>query len=157
VDDSPIVTAGCTMVSKQLATAALVLLGLMFIAGPLASAFHLAPEPVLPPRAAAFMWALADSGYMFPLLWAGEIAAGILVLSGALPPMGLVLLAPVVLNIAAFHLFLAPANAAPAIVACAVELFLAWHYRAAYEPLFRNVRVGNPFRRDRSYRQQGST
>jgi len=129
------------MTSKLSATVARGLLGLMFIAGPLATAFHLVPEPVLPPHAAAFMRALADSRYMLPLLWASEIAAGILVLSEALTPLGLVLLAPVLLNIAAFHLFLAPANAAPATVACALELLLAWHYRAAYAPLFRNVRV----------------
>jgi len=129
------------MTSKRLATIARVLLGLMFIAGSLATAFHLVLEPVLPPRAGAFMRALAVSGYMLPLLWSSEIGAGILVLSPVLTLLGLVLLAPILLNIAASHLCLAPANATPAIVACALELLLAWRYRAAYAPLFRNLRV----------------
>lgn len=55
-------------------------LGVIFIAGPLASALHLAPEPVLPPGAAAFTGALARTGYMLPLLWGTEIAAGVLLL-----------------------------------------------------------------------------
>src|SRR5215472_10898602 len=109
------------MTSKRLATVARVLLGLMFIAGPFATAFHLVPEPVLPPRAGAFMRALAVSGYMLPLLWSSEIGAGILVLSPVLTLLGLVLPAPILLNIAASHLCLAPANAAPAMVASALE------------------------------------
>jgi len=86
------------MTSKRLATVARVLLGLVFIAGPLATAFHLVPEPVLPPRAGAFMRALAESGYMLPLLWSSEIGAGILVLSPVLTLLGLVLLAPILLQ-----------------------------------------------------------
>jgi hypothetical protein len=46
------------------------------------------------------------------------------------------LLAPIVLNIAGFHFFLAPAGAGIAIVLLLLHVYLAWVYRAAYAPLF---------------------
>jgi hypothetical protein len=110
-------------------------LGLIFVVGPLATALHLAPEPALPPTGAAFVTALRTTGYMLPLLWSTEIAGGILLLSGVLAPLGLVLLGPVIVNIAAFHLFLVPQGLPLAFVACALEVFLAWQYRHAFAPL----------------------
>jgi hypothetical protein len=73
---------------------------------------------------------------MLPLLWGTEIIAGILLLAGVLVPLALVLLAPVIVNIAAFHVFLAPGAIQPAIVVSALELFLGWKYRSAFGPLF---------------------
>lgn len=116
-------------------------MGLMFVAGPLTTALHLAPEPALAPGAAAFLAALSRTGYMLPLLWGTEIAAGALLLAGLMVPLGLILLAPVIVNIAGFHLFLAPKAIAPAIVACTLELFLAWKYREEFAPLFRISRA----------------
>jgi uncharacterized membrane protein YphA (DoxX/SURF4 family) len=115
-------------------------LGLMFVAGPLATALHLAPEPALPPGGPSFIAALASTGYMLPPLWSTEIAAGILLLSGVMAPLGLVLLAPVLVNIAAFHIFLVPQGLPPAIMACALEVVLAWEYRGAFAPLLQAIR-----------------
>lgn len=114
--------------------------GLLFVAGPLATALHLVAEPALPPRAAAFMGALARTGYMLPLLWSTEIVCGLLLLSGFLVPVALAMLAPVIVNIVAFHVFLAPSAMPPAIVVSALEIFLAWQYREAFRPLFRTAR-----------------
>jgi len=111
------------------------LLGIIFVAGPVAAMFH-AGEPTLPPRAAAFAGALAKTGYMMPLLWSTEIVAGLMLLGGILVPIALLLLAPVVVNIALFHAFLAPAGAGPAALVIGLEIFLAWQYRRAFEPLF---------------------
>jgi putative oxidoreductase len=102
------------------------LLGFIFVAGPLASALNLVPEPAAPPAAAAFVAALGATGYMLPLLWSTEIAAGVLLLSGLMVPFALTLLAPVIVNIAAFHVFLAPNGYPPALVVIALELFLVW-------------------------------
>jgi hypothetical protein len=111
------------------------ILGFIFVAGPLAAVFHVG-EPALPPDAAAFAVALAKTGYMMPLLWSTEILAGVLLLSGILVPVALLLLAPLIVNIAAFHAFLAPGQFAPAVVVVVLELFLAWQYRDAFKPLF---------------------
>ena len=111
------------------------LLGLIFVAGPAAAMFH-AVEPTLPTQAAAFNAALARTGYMMPLLWSTEIVAGLMLLSGILVPLALLLLAPVVVNIALFHALLAPAGAGPAALVIGLQIFLAWQYRHAFEPLF---------------------
>ena len=111
------------------------LLGIIFIAGPVAAMFHVG-EPTLPPRATAFAGALANTPYMMPLLWSTEIVAGLMLLSGILVPIALLLLAPVVVNIALFHAFLAPAGAGPAALVIGLQIFLAWQYRRAFEPLF---------------------
>jgi uncharacterized membrane protein YphA (DoxX/SURF4 family) len=123
-------------------------LGLMFVAEPLARAVHLAPEPALPPSGAAFLAALAATGYMLPLLWSTEIAAGILLLSGVMAPLGLVLLAPVLVNIAAFHIFLVPQGLPVAIVVGVIEVVLAWEYRRAFAPLLHAIRFSEGSRRD---------
>jgi uncharacterized membrane protein YphA (DoxX/SURF4 family) len=117
-----------------------VLLGLIFVAGPLATALHLIPDPAMPPKGAAFAAALAQTGYMLPLLWNTEIAAGVLLLSGLFVPVALLMLAPVIVNIAAFHLFLVPSGMPTAIVVTALEVSLAWRYREAYRPLFKTAR-----------------
>jgi hypothetical protein len=112
------------------------LLGFIFVVGPLGSALHLFAEPALPPGAAAFVGALTASGYMLPLLWSTEIAAGGLLLLGRLVPFALLLLAPVVVNIAAFHLFLASGGLGIAVLISVLEGILAWQHRAAFAPLF---------------------
>jgi hypothetical protein len=53
----------------------------------------------------------------------------------ALVPLALVRLAPVVLNIVAFHAFLAPSGLGLANVLLALTLYLAWVNRRAYPPL----------------------
>lgn len=110
-------------------------LGFIFVAGPLVTALHLAPEPAMPPMASAFLAALAATGYMLPLLWTTEIAAGGLLLSGLMVPLALVLLAPVIVNIAAFHVFLDPPGLPPAIMVSVLELSVAWRYRQAFGSL----------------------
>jgi hypothetical protein len=59
------------------------------------------------------------------------------VLTGFFVPFALVLLAPVVVNIFAFHAFLDPGNIALGIVLGVLEAYLAWYYREAFLPLFR--------------------
>jgi uncharacterized membrane protein YphA (DoxX/SURF4 family) len=112
------------------------LLGFIFVVGPLGTALHVFSEPALPPSAAAFVGALTASGYMLPLLWSTEIAAGALLLLGRLVPVALLLLAPVVVNIAAFHLFLAPGGLGIAVLISVLEGVLAWQHRATFAPLF---------------------
>jgi uncharacterized membrane protein YphA (DoxX/SURF4 family) len=91
--------------------------------------------PAPPPQAGAFEGALFASGYLFPLLKVTEVVAGLLLLSGLFVPLALALLAPVVVNIVAFHLFLAPAGLPIPLAVLAVEIYLAWTYRAAFAPM----------------------
>jgi len=124
------------MTSRNVTVALRCILGLMFVAGPLWTAFHAVPEPGLPPGAAALVGAFASSGYMLPLLWTTEIAAGVLLLLGIAVPFALVLLAPVIVNILGFHLVLAPNGLPAALAIGALELALAWQHRDAFARLF---------------------
>jgi len=123
-------------ISRKVPTAARIVLGLIFVVFGLNGLLHFLPQPAPPPAAGAFAGAMAATGYFFPLLKVTEIVAGSLLLLGVAVPFALTLLAPIIVNIVAFHLFLAPGNWAVVAVLLASELFLAWTYRAAFAPLF---------------------
>jgi uncharacterized membrane protein YphA (DoxX/SURF4 family) len=108
--------------------AARIFLGLIFFVFGLNGFLHFLPNPPLPDAAGAFMGALAKTGYMFPLIKGTEVLGGLLLLSGRLVPLGLLLLAPVIVNIVAFHFVLAPPNPVTFLV-LALPLYLAWVYR----------------------------
>jgi hypothetical protein len=75
---------------------------------------------------------------MLPLLFATQIIGGIPLLAGMYVPVGLALLAPVIVNIFFFQLFLAPGGLLIAIVVVALELFLVWRYRDAFGTMLRS-------------------
>jgi hypothetical protein len=79
--------------------------------------------------------ALLRSGYLFPLIKGTEVAAGALLLANRFVPLALVVIAPVIVNIVAFHAFLAPSGLVLAGALDALEIALAWVHRAAYRPL----------------------
>ena len=113
-------------------TAARVALGLIFFVFGLNGFLHFLPQPPLSGPPAAFLGALVGTGYMIPLIKATEVAAGVLLLLGRYVPLALTLLAPVIVNIVAFHAFLAPSGIALPLVVLALEVTLAWAYRASY-------------------------
>jgi uncharacterized membrane protein YphA (DoxX/SURF4 family) len=121
--------------SSKLPIVARLLLGTVFLVFGLNGFFHFLPQPPAPPQAMAFAGALGASGYLFPLLKATEVVAGVLLLLGFVP-IALTLLAPIVVNIVAFHLFLAPGNYAVVGLVLAAEIYLAIVHRAAFAPLF---------------------
>jgi uncharacterized membrane protein YphA (DoxX/SURF4 family) len=122
-------------IRKHLPTAARLFLGLVFTVFGLNFFLHFLPTPPAPPRAASFAGALFASGYFFPLLKTTEVAAGLLLLGNRFVTLALAVLAPIVINIAGFHLFLAPSGMALPLAVLAAELYLAWTYRAAFAPM----------------------
>jgi uncharacterized membrane protein YphA (DoxX/SURF4 family) len=120
---------------KLVPTTARLFLGLVFTVFGLNFFLHFLPTPPEPPKALAFAGALFGSGYLFPLLKSIEVAAGLLLLSGLFVPLALALLAPVLVNIIGFHLFLAPGGLPIPLALLAAELYLAWTYRAAFAPM----------------------
>lgn len=113
------------------------LLGASFTLFGLNGFLHFLPQPPAPAAAMSFGAALAATGYMFPLIKGTEVIAGLLLLSDRYVTLALALLAPVLVNIVAFHAFLAPAGLAIPFVLLAAELYLAWSYRSAYLPMLR--------------------
>lgn len=112
------------------------LMGLTFLIFGLNGLHPFMPNP--PPTAAAgqFFGALFATGYMPKLIFGTQVIGGALLLTGVAVPFALVILAPIIVNIVAFHIYLSPALLPMALVVAALELFLAWYYRAAFGPLF---------------------
>jgi uncharacterized membrane protein YphA (DoxX/SURF4 family) len=113
------------------------LLGIIFLVFGVNGFFPFLPFPPVPGRAVAFLGALAASGYMFKLVFGTQVVSGALLLSGLMVPLALVLLAPIIVNIVAFHVFLAPGGLPLAAVVTILEIILAWQYREAFRALFR--------------------
>jgi uncharacterized membrane protein YphA (DoxX/SURF4 family) len=93
------------------------------------------PQPELSEAAGAFFGGLAATGYMLPMVKITELVGGVMLLAGFFVPLALALLAPVVVNIVAFHLFLDLAGIPISILVLVLELFLAWSYRGAFAPM----------------------
>jgi hypothetical protein len=119
--------------------AARVLLGFVFFGFGLNGMLRLFPLPPAEGAAAAFMGGLFASRYFFPLLFGTYVITGAALLLGFFVPLALTVLAPIIVNIVAMHLFL-PASRAEvslAVLVTVLEIFLAWAYRAAFRPLLR--------------------
>jgi uncharacterized membrane protein YphA (DoxX/SURF4 family) len=120
-----------TIARSALPTTVRVLLGLVFFVFGLNGFLQFLPQPPMPAGAGTFVGGLASTGYFFPLLKATEVSAGVLLLRNRFVPLALTLLAPIVVNIAAFHLFLAP-NPVMVGFLLVAEIYLAWTYREAF-------------------------
>jgi uncharacterized membrane protein YphA (DoxX/SURF4 family) len=97
--------------------------------------------PFLPPmepneQAGAFIGALIGSGYLFHFMKIVELICGVMLLFGFRVQLALILLAPIVLNILLFHVFLEPTGLPIGILITITEIYLAYHYREAYAGIF---------------------
>lgn len=130
-------TSGGRSLLRHAPTVARVLMGLLFTVTGLNGFLDFLPQPKdpMPVEALAFAGAMMATGYLFPLVMGTQLIAGLLLLANRFVPLALALLAPVVVNIVAFHLFLAPSGLGVALVVLALELYLAWTCRTAYRPM----------------------
>ncbi len=123
--------------ARHLPSAGRVLMGLIFFVVGLNGFLSFLPQPStpMPEGAVAFAGALMKTGYLFPLLMGTQVIVGALLLSNRFVPLALALIAPIVVNIFAFHAFLAPSGVGLAVVVLALEVYLTWAYRKAYRPM----------------------
>jgi uncharacterized membrane protein YphA (DoxX/SURF4 family) len=123
--------------ARYLPCIARVLMGLMFLVFGLNGFLNFIPRPKtpMPEGAVAFFEGLMKSGYMLPLISGTQVIVGVLLLSNRFVPLALALIAPVIVNIVAFHAFLQPTGAVMAVVVLVLELYLAWAYRQAFLPM----------------------
>jgi len=130
-------TAASRPIARHAVTAGRILLGLVFFVFGLNGFLNFIPPPAapVPAGAMAFAGALLQTGYMFPLIKGTEVVAGALLLTNRFVPLALVIIAPVIVNIVAFHAFLEPSGLVLALVIAAIEIALAWAHRASYRPL----------------------
>ncbi len=116
-----------------------VLMGLLFTFSGINGLFGLIPPPAdgMPVAAMELSKAMMESGYMMKLVFLTQLLGGLGLLTGFFVPLALALLAPVVVNIFTFHLFLAPAGIGMAVFVCLIEIYLAWHFRSSFAPMLR--------------------
>lgn len=130
-------TSGGRSFLRHVPTIARLLMGLLFTVTGLNGFLDFLPQPKdpMPGEALAFAGAMMATGYLFPLVMGTQLVTGLLLLVNRFVPLALALLAPVVVNIVAFHLFLAPSGLGVALVVLALGLYLAWTCRKAYGPM----------------------
>jgi len=123
--------------TRYLPAVARILMGLMFFVFGLNGFLHFIPQPKepMPDGVMALMSGFMKSGYMIPLIFGTQTLVGALLLLNCFVPLALALIAPVIVNIIAFHIFLMPATIVPGIVVLVLELYLAWSYRSAFRPM----------------------
>jgi len=89
----------------------------------------------MPEGAEAFIGALMKTKYMLKLISGTEVIVGALLLLNRFVPLALALIAPVVVNIMAFHVFLSPSGLSVAIFVLVLEVYLAWTHRSVYRSM----------------------
>ncbi len=122
---------------KHLPMLARVVLGLIFAVFGVIGLFELGPQPEMSEEAGAFMGAIMDTGYLWPVIKVSEIVCGVLLILGMFVPLALVVLAPIALNILLFHVFLAPEGSVIGIVILVLGLYIAHQHRESFSAVLR--------------------
>ena len=114
---------------KILTIIARILLGLIFVFFGSNGFLHFLPMPPLPQGVTGeYLHAFFASGYVY-VISGFQVLGGLLLLIGRFVPLGLTILAAIIVNIWTFHLLMAPEGLPPAVVVTILELFLVWSYR----------------------------
>ncbi|MBI9034483.1 MAG: DoxX family membrane protein [Bacteroidales bacterium] len=114
-----------------------ILAGIMLIIFGANKLFPFMPSPEMEGMAAEFMKALNDSGYLMQLVGLVEILTGLAMITNKFLPLMLVVMAPVSVNMLAFHLFMEPASTGPAAFIFLVNFYLIYINRAEYDALLK--------------------
>lgn len=109
-----------------------ILLGLAFIVFGLNGFFYFLPPPPIAPHGQAFLQALVASGYFMPFLAGLKTICGFLLLFNVWAALAMLVLAPILVNIFLFHLFLDPRGILLPLGLLLLLLFLGYAYRRAF-------------------------
>lgn len=113
-----------------------VLLGLVFTIFGLNGFFHFIPQPPPPsPTAVQYMTVLTVSHYFY-LVFAVQVIAGVLLLTGRFVPLALALLAPMLVNIVLYHSLMDPAGLPVALFATVLWAVVVYRFRASFRNIF---------------------
>ena len=112
------------------------LLGLMFTVFGLNGFLNFIHQPPpANPLAIQFLVSVSESHFA-AFFFAMQLLGGLLLLSGYFVPLALTVLAAELFNILAFHLTLAPASIAPALVASVLWVLIFLQYRESFQGIF---------------------
>src|SRR5271170_7970445 len=109
------------------------LLGLMFTVFGLNGFFNFIHQPPPPNPLALQFFVAVGASHFAVFFFAMQLIGGLLLLSGFFVPLALTVLAAELYNILAFHITLAPASIAPALVASVLWILVFLQYRASFK------------------------
>ena len=95
------------------------------------------PAIDMPDAARDFFGSIMNTGYLFQFVGLVEVLAGVALLLNRFVPLALIIVAPVLVNILAFHLFLDPKTIIPGLVLTAMSVYLMFQYKQLYDPILR--------------------
>ncbi|KAA6455735.1 DoxX family protein [Acidobacteria bacterium AB60] len=114
-----------------------ILLGLAFVVFGLDKLVHFFPVPPQQPGVAGeFSHAMMTSHYM-AVVGVFEFTGGLLLLIGRFVPLGLCLLAPVIVNILTFDILMMPSALTIGLVVLLLWLLIFYRERSAFAGIFR--------------------
>jgi putative oxidoreductase len=112
------------------------LLGLMFTVFGLNGFFNFIHQPPPTNPLAMQFFVAVSASHFAAFFFAVQVLGGLLLLFGYLVPLALTVLAAELYNILAFHLTLAPATIAPALVASVLWILVFLQYRESFKGIF---------------------
>jgi len=109
-----------------------IIFGLTFFVFGLNGFLNFLPQQPFPEGVAGeYIKILLNTGYFFPLLKLVEVVCGLAILAGFFVPLALVIIAPVVIHINFFHIFLTPPIGL-GLILLAMNVYLGWAYRKSF-------------------------
>jgi putative oxidoreductase len=122
---------------KIVAVTARMLLGAIFVFFGANILYQFMPAPPLPPGAfSSFATALAATHY-FHVIGFLQVVGGLLLLFNRFVPLGLTILAPILVNILMVHFLMAPSGIPMALLVTGLWLLTFYHARSAFSGLFK--------------------
>jgi putative oxidoreductase len=112
------------------------LLGLMFTVFGLNGFLNFIHQPPPANPLAIQFLIVVGASHFATFFFALQVLAGLLLLSGFFVPLALTVLAAELYNILAFHLTMAPASIAPALVASMLWVLVFLQYRESFKGIF---------------------
>ncbi len=112
------------------------LFGAVFLVSGTNNYLSFMPESQYSAQGLAFITALQETGYLFDIIKSLEILGGTMLILNMFTPFVLILMAPIVVNIFLFELFLSSSFMIVPTLLIVCEMYLFWEYRNLFKWLF---------------------
>ena len=108
-------------------------MGLLFLFAAISYLFDLMPQPEMTGSVKLFMDGLLATGYFMTLMKVTELLCGIAFVSGFFVPLAAVVIAPIIVNIFFFHVFVDTSGLPVAIFLVVANCVVAYHHRETFK------------------------
>ena len=122
--------------NKKLVRTVQVILGIYLVFIALSGFFQLLPPPQFNEAATVFFGALFNTGYILPIMQIIFLISGLMFIFDKWSAFGAIILAPITLNILAFHLFLDVMGWWMALIFAIFHIYLLIIHWPRYKPMF---------------------